>query len=145
MVSLSSIPEGIDSIGYMSFNINGYQKYCKDYRDYWRWVKKRNEVRYENTVSHGKNYDAKNMLHTFRLLDMAEEIAQFGEIRVCRPNREFLLQIRKGDFEYEDLLKQAEQKIERIEDLYAKSDLPEKLNLRQINNILVEIRELWYQ
>jgi hypothetical protein len=76
---------------------------------------------------------------------MAEEIAQFGEIRVCRPNREFLLQIRKGDFEYEDLLKQAEQKIERIEDLYAKSDLPEKLNLRQINNILVEIRELWYQ
>lgn len=145
MISLSSIPEGITPIGYLSFNIHGYQKYCKDYKNYWDWVKKRNEARYENTISHGKNYDSKNMLHTFRLLDMAEEIAQFGEIRVRRPNREFLLQIRKGDFEYEDLLKKAEKKIERIEMLYAKSNLPEKPNLEQINDILVKIRELWYR
>lgn len=145
MVSLSSVPEGMEPMGYMSFNINGYQKYCKDYRDYWDWVKKRNEARYENTISHGKNYDAKNMLHTFRLLDMAEEIARFNEIRVRRPNREYLLSIRKGDFEYDDLLKKAEQKIEEIEQLYAKSSLPERPNLDKINRLLVEVRENWYR
>ncbi len=69
-VVLSSIPKGMEPIGTMSFNKDGYQLYCKDYRDYWDWVEARNPERYANTVSHGKNYDAKHMLHTFRLLDM---------------------------------------------------------------------------
>jgi hypothetical protein len=32
--------------------------------------------RFENTVSHGKNYDAKNMMHVFRLLDNENRILQ---------------------------------------------------------------------
>jgi hypothetical protein len=40
-------------------------------------------------VQHGKNYDAKNMLHVFRLLQMAEEIALTGTIQV-RPSTKLL-------------------------------------------------------
>ncbi len=83
-------------------------------------------------------------MHTFRLLDMAEEIARFGEIRVRRPNRNFLLKIRKGDFDYDELLNWAEEKIKRIELLYAESDLPEKPDLEMINQFLIEIRNDWY-
>jgi uncharacterized protein len=143
-VALSSVPKGMEPAGILSFNKDGYQVYCKDYRDYWDWVDQRNPERYANTVSHGKNYDAKNMLHTFRLLDMAEEIARFGEIRVRRPNREFLLKIRAGEFDYEELLKWAAEKIERIEELFEKADLPEKPNVVRAEEVLAGVREAWY-
>ena len=143
-VALSSIPKDMPSAGVLSFNKDGYQTYCKDYRDYWDWVQKRNEERYANTVSHGKNYDAKNMMHTFRLLDMAEEIALSGTIQVRRPNREFLLKIRAGEFEYDELLKWAEDKIDRIEILFEKADLPDIPNMDSVESLLANIREQWY-
>jgi hypothetical protein len=84
------------------------------------------------------------MLHTFRLLDMAEEIARYGEIRVRRPNREFLLKIRAGEFEYEELLGWAEEKIANIESLFEASGLPEVPDIGSIEAVLVEVRERWY-
>ncbi len=144
-VALSSVPKKEKIQAYLCFNREGYSSYCKEYRDYWDWVEKRNENRYKSTLSHGKNYDAKNMMHTFRLLDMAREIAEEGTMHVKRPNRDFLLNIRKGEFEYEDLLQMAEEKIEQLEQLYQKSDLPEAPDLEQINEALVRIRQDFYQ
>ena len=143
-VSLSSIPKGMEPIGILSFNKDGYKTYCKDYREYWDWVDKRNDERYKNTISHGKNYDTKNMLHTFRLLDMAEEIAVQGKIIVRRPNREFLLKIRSGEFEYDELLKWAEGKIENIDMLYKKVKLPETPDMNIVNELLSDIRGSYY-
>lgn len=143
-VVLSAIPKGLSPAGVMSFNKDGYQVYCKDYREYWSWVEDRNPERYANTVSHGKNYDAKNMLHTFRLLDMAEEIARFGEVRVRRPNRDFLLQIRAGAFEYEELLAWANEKIARIETLFDASGLPDEPDMAKVEEVLADLRSAWY-
>lgn len=143
-VHLTSIPKGMEKVGLLSFNKDGYQTYCKDYREYWSWVEKRNDVRYENTISHGKNYDAKNMMHTIRLLDMAEEIAVEKQIHVRRPNRDFLLKIRSGALEYDELLQMAEKKIERIEQVYAVSDLQEKPDKNTVQKLLVELREELY-
>jgi predicted nucleotidyltransferase len=144
-VLLSSIPKGLTPVSILFFNKDGYTKHCKDYKEYWDWVDKRNEERYQNTVEHGKNYDAKNMMHTFRLLDMAEEILSEEKVIVKRPNREELLKIRKGEFMYEDLIEKAEQKVQRIEELYKTSTLPEEPNIQEIEKILVEIREKWYK
>ncbi len=143
-VSLSSIPKGFKSLGFIYFNKEAYSKYCRDYKEYWDWVKKRNEARYKDTIAHGKNYDAKNMMHTFRLLDMAEEIAIHGKIIVERPNREELLEIRKGTFMYDELVKKAEEKLKKIEVLFGKSKLPEKPDRQKINRLLVEIRKEFY-
>ena len=108
-VSLSSVPKGAEPVAHLYVNHDGYSSYCKDYREYWEWVEKRNDARYQNTLSHGKNYDAKNMMHTFRLLDMAGEMLETGRVIVRRPNRDELLLIRSGQFEYDDLIAQAEQ------------------------------------
>lgn len=143
-VALSSIPKGVKEMAILSFNKSGYQTYCKDYRQYWDWVEKRNEARYENTLAHGKNYDAKNMMHTFRLLDMAEDIAQHQQIIVRRPNRDFLLEIRSGQFEYDQLLQWAEEKIRRIDGLYRESGLPERPDVGRIDGVLVELRGRLY-
>lgn len=143
-VALSSIPKESTPEGYLYFNREGYSSYCREYREYWAWVESRNEERYRNTLQHGKNYDAKNMMHTLRLLDMAAEIATEGRVIVRRPNREFLLRVRRGDFSYEELLQMAEDKIARIDDLYHHSALPEKPDFETVNRLLVEIRREVY-
>lgn len=144
-VLLSSIPKGIHPLAVMSFNKDGYSSYCKDYKEYWDWVESRNEVRYQSTVHHGKNYDAKNMMHTFRLLLMAEDIAVSGSVKVRQQNREFLLRIKSGAYSYEDLVKMAHEKIERINDQFDHSDLPDKPDEAAINRLLVEIRDEYYR
>lgn len=73
---LSSVPKGETPVGWMNFNTDGYKKYCKAYREYQDWLENRNEARFATNISHGKNYDSKNLMHTFRLLSMAEEIAR---------------------------------------------------------------------
>lgn len=143
-VNVSSIPKGEESIGWMTFNKDGYKKYCKEYRQYQEWVNNRNESRYTNNIEHGKNYDSKNLMHTYRLLDMAEEIANEGRLNVGRPNRDFLMRIRGGEFEYDDLIAMAEEKVVQIEAAYAKSSLPDKPNENRLKEILVEIREERY-
>ncbi|MEO0470077.1 MAG: nucleotidyltransferase domain-containing protein [Bacteroidota bacterium] len=141
---LSSIPKDELPIAYLSFNEDGYTKYCKDYQQYWEWVEKRNEARYEGTIAHGKNYDAKNMMHTFRLLDMAIEILADGELHLKRPNRDELLAIRKGKFQYEELLDLAEKKLEAVENAWANSILPETPPADQIEALLIDFRKSWY-
>ncbi len=143
-VSVSSVPKDRKPETYLYFNREGYSSYCKDYREYWEWVEKRNNERYQNTLSHGKNYDAKNMMHTIRLLEMAEDIANQKKIIVRRPNREYLLQIRRGEFSYEELVALAEQKIQKIEELFVVSDLPQQPDWRQANQLLLNLRRQWY-
>jgi uncharacterized protein len=125
-------------------NIEGFQKYCLDYNEYWKWVANRNEVRYENTLEHGKNYDAKNMMHTFRLLNMAFEIATEGKIITRRADRDYLLKIRSGAFEYDELVKIANEKIEHIKLAFETCSLPEMPNFEKGNQLLIEMREAWY-
>lgn len=144
-VSLSSIPKGLQPIAVMAFNKNAYSTYCKEYKEFWDWVKKRNQARYENTLSHGKNYDAKNLMHTFRLLDMAEEIASQKQIIVRRPNRDFLLQIKAGAFEYAELLAIAEERIAKMDRLYEASALPDAPDLAHLNRLLVDVRKEFYK
>jgi hypothetical protein len=143
-VLLSAVPKGEEPVAYLSFNRNGYSTYCRVFREYWEWVKKRNAERYQNTVQHGKNYDAKNMLHVFRLLQMAEEIAVSGELNVRRPNREFLLQIRRGEFEYEELVAEAEKLVERVEATFATSGLPDAPDKATAEQLLRGIRSTFY-
>lgn len=143
-ITLSSILKGEEQTALLYFNRNGYSTYCKDYREYWDWVDKRNEVRYENTQSHGKNYDSKNMMHTFRLLNMAIEIAEQKKINVRRDDRDFLLKIKFGEFEYEELLKMANEKQRKMEAAFEKSDLPENPNLDYIRELTFKLREEYY-
>lgn len=143
-LALSSVPEGLAPTAYLSFNKDGYSSYCRDYREYWEWVEKRNQERYENTLQHGKNYDAKNMMHTIRLLDMADEIATQKRVIVRRPNRDFLLRVRRGEFSYEELLAMAEDKIRTIEARFAESDLPEQPDFALVNALLIQMRQAVY-
>jgi len=143
-ISLTSISKEEKQIAVMYFNNDGYSIYCKEYKEYWKWVSERNEVRYESTLGHGKNYDAKNIMHTFRLLEMAIEIGTESAVNVKRKNREFLLKIKSGEFEYDDLLKMAEERKLKMEQAFENSKLPDSPNLGEINKLLYELRNEFY-
>lgn len=143
-VSLSSIPKGEIPVGLLYFNKDAYSVYCKKYAEYWNWVNNRNEERYQTTMSHGKNYDSKNMMHVFRLLLMAKEIATEKVIKVFRNDRDFLLSVKEGRFEYDELLDKADKLKMELPELYSKSSLPGEPDLDQINRLLVEIRKKFY-
>lgn len=143
-VALSSVTKEAKPSAIMSFNKTAYSVYCKEYKEYWTWVANRNELRYENTLNHGKNYDAKNMMHTMRLLIVAEEIGEKGALNVRRPERDYFLDIKRGVFKYEELLAQAQEKIENIKKMYVDSALPEKPDVNLINHLLVTVRQRFY-
>ncbi len=144
-VRCSSIPKDMEPIALMSFNKDGYSKYCKDYSEYWDWVEKRNDARYQNTIAHGKNYDAKNMMHTFRLLEMAEHIAREGKIVIVPKDRDHYLRIRAGDFDYDALVDLAKKRIGHLDGLFAKSKLPDKPNKSKIEKLLISLRNDCYE
>jgi hypothetical protein len=139
-VSLSSIPKGEKESAYLFFNLESYSAYCKEYREYWEWVEKRNETRYQDNAEHGKGYDAKNMMHTIRLLQVAEEILTEGTLHVRRTNREELLAIKTGNFQYDHLLVMADSLMQRIEAAYDKSTLPAAPDAASIESLLVQMR-----
>jgi hypothetical protein len=143
-VCVSSIPKGLEQLALLYFNRDGYSTHCKEHKEYWDWVDKRNQERYQDTQSHGKNYDAKNMMHVFRLLEMACEIGREQKINVKRPNREFLLEIKSGKFEYDDLLKMAENLQLELEQSFENTTLLDTPNIQYINEIAYKIREEFY-
>lgn len=143
-VCLSSIPQGMGQAALLYFNRDGYSTYCKEHREYWDWVSKRNEERYQNTQQHGKNYDAKNMMHVFRLLEMACEIGCENKINVRRPNRDFLLGIKSGKYEYEDLLIMAEKLQKEMEIAFENCSLPDLPDKAYLNEMTYRLREKFY-
>ena len=143
-VCLSSIPKGEKAIAMLYFNKDGYSVYCKKYKEYWDWVEKRNEERYKTTMSHGKNYDSKNMMHVFRLLLMAKEIAIEGKINVFRKDRDFLLSVKEGKFDYDELVQKAEALKDELPALFQNSDLPVEPDINSIDSLLIKMRETYY-
>lgn len=139
-VSLSSIPKGEKESAYLFFNLESYSSYCKEYREYREWIEKRNETRYQDNAEHGKGYDAKNMMHTIRLLQVAEEILREGKLHIKRLNREELLSIKTGQFQYDELLVMADLLMQLIETAYEKSSLPDMPDKEKIESVLVQMR-----
>ncbi|KGK31205.1 DNA polymerase beta superfamily protein [Cellulophaga sp. E6(2014)] len=144
-VCLSSIPKSEVPAAILYFNRDGYSSNCKRYKEYWSWVEKRNDERYKSNISHEKNYDAKNMMHTFRLLHMAREIGEHGKINVRRPDRVFLLAVKNAEFEYEELVAKAEKLRGELEIIFEKSSLMDRPDLNRVNEILIEIRAQFYE
>ena len=145
-VCTSSIPKEEQPIALLYCNLEGYSSYCKKYKEYWTWVEKRNDERYKSNISHDKNYDAKNMMHTFRLLHIAEDIAKNNKItiRVSEEERTYLFKIKNAEFEYEDLVSEAEKIKTELETFYKESVLPEKPDMKLVNDLLISIRDTYY-
>jgi len=73
---------------------------------------------------------------------MAIEIATEKTINVRRPNAEYLLSIRKGEVDLNTIIEQAEKDLKRLDELFAKSELPLDCDKDFVNDLLLQIRHL---
>jgi hypothetical protein len=144
-VSVSSVPNEERPVAYLFCNLDAYSTYCKDYREYWKWVSERNEDRYHVNQNHGQNYDSKNMMHTIRLLQSCEQIFKTNSLHIRVENRDELLDIKAGNWSYEQVMKKAESLIRSIEHYHSVSRLPEMPDLGKTTKLLVHIREELYR
>lgn len=142
---LSSIPKGERPVATLIYNKDSYTKSCKDYSNYQVWLENRNEQRWVDNKEHGQQYDGKNLMHCKRLLQIAREIAETGTMTIRRPNREELLDIRKGRVKLEDLIGWAEQEMNDLDTMFDNSDLPDAVPTELINETLKKIRKDFYE
>ena len=141
-VRLSSINNKNDKpICHMSYNEDGFKKHCRDYKEFMEWKANRNPVRYAENKD--KNYDAKNVSHAFRLINMCIEIAQGKGFIVNRRgiDREFLLDVKQHKYEYDDIIKMLDAKKIEMDKAIASSTLPDDIDVDFVNNFVVNIRK----
>jgi hypothetical protein len=146
-IRLSSIPKDLPEccfIGHISYNKDGYVQHCKDYKSYQTWLEERNEQRWVDVESHGQKIDGKNMMHCRRLMDMAREIAEGRGIIVRRPNAQELIDIRQGKIDLQTLIEHVEKEIIEVDLLFKNSTLPEKVDMKLVDQILIDVRKQIY-
>jgi len=141
---LSSIPKGEEPICNIVYNKDGYSEHCKDFKSYEDWLANKNDARWVDVKSHGQKIDGKNMMHSRRLMDMAREIALGLGINVRRENAQELIDIRKGKIDLQTLIDQVEAEIIEIDELFASSNLPDKVDESFVNKLLIKIRKNIY-
>jgi hypothetical protein len=145
---LESIPiedEATRFVGTMIFNRMAYDAAIRDHHNYWEWREKRNDARWDAQERGELDYDAKNMMHTIRLLMAAESLLRDGVLRIRfdGADRDFLLSIRDGKFEYDYLIAEAERRTAELATLLENSPLPERPDFAGIDRVLLEVQDSW--
>ena len=131
-------------ICFISYNQSGYSSHCRLYAEYQTWMKERNPKRYESNLD--KNYDSKNMMHCFRLMHMAGEIAEGKGMILQRTwDRQFLMDVRNHKFEYEEIIERLEEEKERMNQLMEQSTIREQIDTVFVNQLMIDIRKKQFE
>ncbi len=141
---LSSIPLGQKAICNIFYNKDGYSQHCKEFREYQEWLEKRNTQRWVDVQSHGQQIDGKNLMHCKRLTAMAREIAEDKGICVRRTDAQYLLEIRRGKVDLQSLIDSVEAEIKETDEMFANSNLPEKVDEGFSRGLLLKMRKEIY-
>jgi predicted nucleotidyltransferase len=129
--------------GLLIFNEQAYDAAKRDHKNYWEWVEKRNKARWITQESGEIDYDAKNMMHCMRLMLSGMSILEHGApiVRFEGEQRELLMNIRNGKFEYPCLMAMMEEYEARLKDLGKKSQLPDKASYKKAERLYQQIVE----
>ena len=145
-VHLDSIIKGDTPLCWMHYNKDGYQSHCKLYKNWSDWKRLRNETRYKSNF--GQGYDAKNMSEVVRLLSMGCELAEgkgFVVDRRITGDREYLLDIKKHKYTYEELIEVGNKLETRLNEAMKTCTLPEHVDEEMANKLLIEMRKELYK
>jgi uncharacterized protein len=132
--------KGLPILVWASLRETEWKAYLKSYRAYWKW---------QHLVKEGSpvlaDYNTKNMMHAFRLVYMGIELARTGKLNVRRTNdREFLMNIRKLQFTYEELVIKLEKSLLEMNQAFAKSSLREFPDENYLSDFLRDKRKWCY-
>jgi len=114
-----------------------------EYNKYYEWKKNRNAKRAEDEAK--LTFDSKHAYHLIRLLRMSEEILTTGKVIVKRPDAEELLSIRNGEWSYDELLEEANKIESKMNKLYEESTLPNKPDIKKIDDLCQSLIEQYFK
>jgi len=149
-IALESIPLDEESprfVGLLIYNERAWRQAMDDHRNYWTWRAERNEARWRQQESGELDYDAKNLMHTIRLLLSGESILLHGRpiVRFEGDAQRLLLDVRAGRFRYDEVMRMAEEIKARCESLRDHADLPEAVEIASVEHLLRELTHAWEQ
>lgn len=132
-------------VGLLIDNEAGWRQAVNDHGNYWTWRRERNEARWRQQERGELDYDAKNLMHTVRLLLSGESILEHGRplVRMTGAAQALLLRIRQGHYAYEQILEIADSIRDRCETLKAQTRLPRDCDPEAADQLLLEVTELW--
>ncbi len=132
-------------IGLLIFNRNSFEAAKVRHRQYWQWRRERNPDRWRLQETGGLDYNAKNLMHTFRLLYSGLNIMERGAplVRFEGEKLAELMAIRAGNFSYDELVGKAQSLSEKLDSMRGSSALPETADRDRINRLLLNITEKW--
>ena len=131
--------------GLLFFNRDAFEHAKAQHKQYWIWRQSRNESRWLDQERGMLDYDAKNMMHTFRLLYSGLNILRHGEplVRFSGEMLEELKAIRQGRFRYAELIAKAQKLSDELASLREHCVLPETADNKKVGDLLAEITEMW--
>ncbi len=143
MLVCESIPktdENTRCIGLLIYNRAEHERALRDHANYWDWRAHRNDARWQSQERGERDYDAKNMMHTFRLLLSGENILKHGVPLVRFEGKQLrtLLDIREGKY-----LRMVDAKLEELNETLQITKLPETADAAAIDRLLTEMTEEW--
>ncbi len=144
----TSIPKADEAsrfVGLMMFSKNAFEQAKSRHGQYWEWRRTRNEARWRSQEAGFLDYDAKNLMHTFRLLYSALNIMENGEplVRFSGEKLQELRDIRAGRFGYDELVAKAEELSGRLAAGRETLPLPENSDIGKVNDLLLDITRQW--
>lgn len=143
-----SIPkddEGERFAGFLLFNEQAWKQALVDHQNYWGWRRERNPARWEQQEKGELDFDAKNLMHTVRLLMSAASILREGMpiVRFAGPQLEVLMQIRSGKLSFDEIMALAEGLTAECEAAKASCPLPDACDPHRATALLERVTESW--
>ncbi len=140
-----SIEDEDRCIGLLIYNKTAWERACKDHRHYWDWRNNRNDKRWLSQERGEMNYDAKNMMHTLRLLFSGKHILQTGQplVRFEGTELAFLKEILAGQIDYDELIDMVEKEVAGMKTAREESTIPETVDQKRIDELVIELTAQW--
>jgi hypothetical protein len=143
-----SIPQADEATrfaGFLLYNETAWKQALVDHQNYWMWRRERNDARWQQQERGELDFDAKNMMHTVRLLLSGRSLMEFGRpiVRFEGEQLAMLMSIREGGRNFDEIMTIAQDVLADCERLKASADLPETCDTVQASALLQAITRAW--
>jgi uncharacterized protein len=148
VLACESIPQADEAArfaGLLLYNEVAWKQALVEHRNYWTWRRERNDARWQQQERGELDFDAKNMMHTVRLLLSGRSLMEFGKpiVRFEGEQLALLMSIREGRRTFDEIMTIAQDILADCERLKASADLPETCDLAQAGTLLQAITHAW--
>lgn len=129
-----------DNLIYILQKEREYNAAVENWKKYQNWLKTRNPKRAADEAKY--QMDLKFSYHIVRLYRTCRDLLATGRLVVYRPDREEIMEVREGKWNFEQLQQYVVDMEEQVEKLYRESDaLPHHPDVKAIDRLCREVVE----